>query len=413
MPIKVKDPRTNDYGQAGTLNSAENSPWSNPLDFNQQILPPGKVNYSNLDVNTKTFRAVVSLSRTKGTFQDIQEAINFVNKTFGSGTIFIKKGTYSMSKNLTLYSNIYLLGEDNQTTVLEFNAGQNQILISGVNNVGIERICIRDGYNTKGVIYATNSSIITFRKLNFISNTAGDGSGCDIYLDNATSSVQIIEVSFNTSTNDGSFVKLIGNGVQSWFVENNIVSPLQYCFYADPTATGQGYFLTNYFQDIVLPALYGNFTNANFIGNRTFFTSSPSTQWQADFLLNSSGIVFSGNHFSAGGYGGIRATNATELEITGNRVGASGTNAIKCGSSSQITITSNTIQAPGTAGYDAINLVAGTSVVMTGNYILAVNAYGVNLDTNTKTCVVVGNRIEAGTQTLNNGGAGNIIASNA
>lgn len=53
---------------------------------------------------------------------DIQTAINYVNAN-GGGTVFLKNGTYSPGKSLTMYSNIIIQGQSGASTIIDFGSG--------------------------------------------------------------------------------------------------------------------------------------------------------------------------------------------------------------------------------------------------------------------------------------------------
>ena len=75
------------------------------------------------------FKAIVGPTNTGGVdYTDIQQAINYVNDT-GGGLVFIRAGSYRLLSDLTLYSNVGLVGEDG--TILVSGSGVGTLKIEG------------------------------------------------------------------------------------------------------------------------------------------------------------------------------------------------------------------------------------------------------------------------------------------
>ena len=83
-----------------------------------------------------------------GDFTDIQKAIDYVNG-LGGGTVYIKAGTYNLTTDLIMYSNIHLVGEDTLSTILDF--GNNSLTNGGITAIGTK-------VSTTGDITLTNNS---------------------------------------------------------------------------------------------------------------------------------------------------------------------------------------------------------------------------------------------------------------
>jgi len=64
-------------------------------------------------------------------FDNIQEAIDFVNG-FGGGKVFVKPGVYTLNSDITLYSDVHLVGEDNRSSIVDFDNNSYQIKIVGI-----------------------------------------------------------------------------------------------------------------------------------------------------------------------------------------------------------------------------------------------------------------------------------------
>ena len=98
-----------------------------------EINRPGGINYTNLVSSGRTYTAIVDTSNVGGAFTNIQDAINYVNN-LGGGQIFIKNGTYVLTKLITLYSNIEIVGEDPVNTIIDCNS--NRYYFSAVGTAG-------------------------------------------------------------------------------------------------------------------------------------------------------------------------------------------------------------------------------------------------------------------------------------
>lgn len=90
----------------------------------------GKLNYTNFTKDSKPYVAVVSLSGEKGTFRNIQSAINYASSV-GGGAVFIKNGTYIVDQNITLFDGVSLVGESGSNTIIDFNSQPYQITAQG------------------------------------------------------------------------------------------------------------------------------------------------------------------------------------------------------------------------------------------------------------------------------------------
>ena len=91
---------------------------ANTFSANYQI-PTGGLSYSQINVASRSYVAVVTTSKKQGTFDNIQDAINYVNSV-GGGLILIKAGTYVPLTNLVLPNNIELIGEGATDTIIDF-----------------------------------------------------------------------------------------------------------------------------------------------------------------------------------------------------------------------------------------------------------------------------------------------------
>ncbi|HUV42312.1 MAG TPA: right-handed parallel beta-helix repeat-containing protein [Patescibacteria group bacterium] len=137
------------------------------------------INYSiyNFKVNpaARVFKAIVA-EGGEGDFRTIQEAIDYAD-LFGGGQVFIKAGTYDITSDLILYSNIQLIGEDDDTVILDFGESDAQVLIAGSvgnykRNITLEKINFKDGENEDGLIWITYVDNVTIEGCKFTHSAA-------------------------------------------------------------------------------------------------------------------------------------------------------------------------------------------------------------------------------------------------
>lgn len=99
-------------------------------------------------------------------YTDIQEAIDYIY-SLGGGTVFVKKGTYTITENMTIYSNIRLLGEDfNDTTVVMPNPSSTTYYKLDTPTPD------RTIYSTGTITVTTNSTTVTGSGTSWIGNLA-------------------------------------------------------------------------------------------------------------------------------------------------------------------------------------------------------------------------------------------------
>ena len=104
------------------------------------------VNYSIYNIKTnpaaRVYKAIVSTG-VEGDFTTLQAAIDWAN-LYGGGTVFIKAGIYVLNADLVLYSNIKLLGEDQDLTILDFQGGEYTIYAQGTSGTHKRNIELQD-----------------------------------------------------------------------------------------------------------------------------------------------------------------------------------------------------------------------------------------------------------------------------
>ena len=139
----------------------------------------------------RTYQMIVDIDGG-GDTDDIQTAINTVH-AMGGGKILIKNGTYNLTSNLTLYSNIDLIGDDKTDTILDFGTNEYSIIINGKYDVVVNNLTVQNtpyfafdlndcnslninsinisncgtGFNLSGYIKNSNFENLTFNSMDY------------------------------------------------------------------------------------------------------------------------------------------------------------------------------------------------------------------------------------------------------
>lgn len=101
----------------------------------------------NFEGNDGTFRGnleIGGLSITIDTSDNIQNTINYL-RGLGGGIIYLKNGTYTLTSDLTLYSNIYLFGTNRNSTILDFVDNTKSVLVQGSSAYSSGTVSINNG----------------------------------------------------------------------------------------------------------------------------------------------------------------------------------------------------------------------------------------------------------------------------
>ena len=157
---------------------------------------------SNLEAKSRSNRRVVVSVGTSldgnTDFTDIQNAIDYV-KNKGSGTVFIKDGIHTLSADLILKSNVKLLGESRNSTILDFDGGD-FLVKSTQNNFFIENLSIINSTDANGALYLASISAIRMTGVTIAGSTRGlNLTGC--------SDVLLLDIAIEDCGSDG--LKLI------------------------------------------------------------------------------------------------------------------------------------------------------------------------------------------------------------
>ena len=311
--------------------------------------------------NRPVYRAIVGNSRFGTDFTDIQRAIDKVN-ALGGGSILLRAGTYIVRSDLTLYSNIRLVGEDPYTTFLDFNSDNKIINIVGedsttnlIKNVGLfgltltnRRAILTVGDDT--AIYMNNAENILIENCIFTDNWNVDR-GYDIFGNDSCALVRVLNNKFISS---GNGVGITGN---DWKIDNN------------------------YFYDAKGYCLTGSANRINIINN-----AFDSCNQNIFYIGNSNYIDIIGNnianHLSTRGITSEAGNTTDYVTISGNVIagGSDSGDAIYVGSAShRWAITGNIIRGWGGDGVETHNTSYGVTV--TGNAITNNTGYGVRTGT--------------------------------
>ena len=184
-----------------------------------------------LSPSTRTVKAFCDAGGA-AEFERIQDAIDYVHGE-GGGKIFIKKGTYTPTATIILYSNVELEGEDKDTTILDFSGKSfHGITITGtveadIVNVRIRELTIKEVNETATNygIYIRYADNIEIERCYFTENRneGFDSSRGDIKIglnvsDRTTSNIAVSDC---VAENSGNFVEAYGTS--RIYVRNNLV----------------------------------------------------------------------------------------------------------------------------------------------------------------------------------------------
>jgi len=119
------------------------------------------ISYSiyNIKMNpaARIYKAIVGYG-FEADFTTLQAAIDWSN-LYNGGTVFVKKGTYTITDDIVLYNNIEIEGEDNDTVIFDFNSGAYQFKLIGTSgthkkNCWLRNIQIKNSRKgTDGAVY--------------------------------------------------------------------------------------------------------------------------------------------------------------------------------------------------------------------------------------------------------------------
>lgn len=335
------------------------------------------------------------------TSEGIQVAIDYANN-LGGGTVRIRNGTYIISTDIILYSNIALIGEDQDNTIIDFNATDYQIKCVGTSgthksNISIKNIQMRGRRATSSILGSMGALRLLFtdnvsiEKCYFTDNWDGLSSvGLDI------------EIGDNGNTHRSYFINECqfvdsGDGLLMLPTSDSLVSGCSFrgCLgTAIQAGVGQDFrILGNSFSDCE-GAIFRNGYHAD-----------RSDLYYMSFTNN---VIV--DHKSDGIVGG----SINYCTFTGNVFrGTTGSgDAFKGGSSFNANVISGNVIT--NFDGDGIDINTGDENVITGNNIQDNGAYGVTLISGSNNNAVVGNVIRNNTSgATNDAGTGNVITNNS
>lgn len=292
-------------------------------------------------------QSILSIDNT----QDIQDAINTVSNT-GGGTLYLKGGTYNLSSNISIPSNVIMQGVGSGGTILDFGGAAYQVRVVGSSGAHIQSPAIKG-------ITVQNSSIEGIR-IDYVDNFLGNDIECNdcskgIYATN----VSIFNINIYSSDSCGTGIEIDTCSVMT--LNNQSVS----------VSTSAGGFI---------------FTN---VDNATFINSSTESGTGVGILLDTCSD-FTLDSFSVTGMSGIGISlNGTSIM-----------------SASSGTITNN--------GSDGIKLVNTLNCQFVTSNINTNGGYGVNITSagSQKNLFAINDFSSNSSGAMNNSGTSTLIRSN-
>lgn len=389
------------------------------FDVTHQI-PAGGINYTNLTASSRAATAVISLSGEKGTFKDIQAAINYVN-SLGGGRILVLPGTYTITQSIMLYGDIILEGLSTADCIFDFNSTTFNLSASSVSDITISRLTFKNCHNVlTGTIYLNTVTRADINHCAFEANTPGSGTGYDIY----ATLPRFVKVSFCLSTSSGGFYYSDNASRINEVSFNDIQSPTGYVFGAGTTGNGGGatIYSNNNAASPVKSAVNGRFVTGVF-QNNTLNAGGSSLTETLFVVTSSNNLRLIGNFFVVGSSSaqiGLDITSSNYISLVGNYVEAAlNSNPVALLTSCDTAFfNGNTIRAYASgSGIDGIKLVSTDNCVVTGNAVYGVGlgtSYGVNISNAAcENTVVVGNTLFGITADTLDNGTGSVIANNS
>jgi hypothetical protein len=318
---------------------------------------------------SRTYKAVVDRAGY-GDNDDIQDAIDYVHG-LGGGAIFIKKNTYTLTDDLILYSDIHLIGEDDDDCILDFNS-----LAKGIKAVG------NGGGRLKNIILNSlkvqNSKISSGSGVLFQNVDDADVLGCKFTGNDIGSPNTSFDIYLATCNR----------------IRIEDCHSYSSCQFMSSSYANVIKVLYNHIEDCRLSGIEfgignGNWANFNYIdtpGHRGIDVNAGST-WQ---LIGNIILEWVNHGINIGGasdtFDGIIEGNHLEengeeyLTKHGIEIGAHSNNGLR--------IIGNRINA--TSG-DGINFIQGTKAVIVGNRINAGRDYGIHLCEDVQNSEVIAN----------------------
>lgn len=406
-------------------------PYVTAYDFDvTHQIPQGGINYTNLTPASRAYTAVISLSGEKGTFKEIQAALNYVNSV-GGGRVLILPGTYTITQSLTMYGDTFLEGLSARDCILDFNNSTfNLSTVTSASNITISSLTFKNCRNTtSGTIFLDTALQVTIENCLFNNNKNGSNVGYDIFAD-APTNVHVEKcISEDAATfyyaDDSGFY---GNTSFNTVRNNLVIDAANVAIQGGTTASvlggggGNTVYSGNTFTDGIKSVFSGQFPKAVISDNNLYWGSAVLTQVAMDFNDRSYNLRIVGNHIEAGrgGHVAIDIDTCNFITIIGNTITGeeASTPIILLTGTQKATITGNVVSNNNTiSGMDGIKLVSADDTIITGNVVRLNNSgtsYAVNIsNANCDRTVVVGNGLGSNTSDVNDAGTSSTVANNA
>ncbi len=383
--------------------------------------PLGKINYTHLTASSRTYSAIVSLSREKGTFLSIQEAINYVNN-LGGGTVFIRNGTYYVGNDLTLYSRVSLIGESFGGVIIVFT-GAYSLKGTGSSVYSTGTVDITKGTTAlvgNGTSWAANvTSAHTIVLNKFPYSIASVDSDTGITLSSKYAGTTLSGATYVSAVyiSGNKVENIIISGTSTHGVNFSYVDlPLLYFVYASAVG-GNGFRFTNCLRTSLELCIADGCGNSGIYaantyllnGNRAIMTNNASHGFEGDDVANMIFVSSPSDNNTTNGFNIINSTKYTLDVCEGAR---NGTHGLYTSASSYGQINEGGYDANGTDGVridansDFNNVV---SVEATGNGGFGVKINSADCTANIVALSQLGGNIGGNTS---DGGTGSIIVNN-
>ena len=142
----------------------------------------------NMAPSTRTVKAFADAGGA-AEFERIEDAIGYVNG-LGGGTVHVKPGTYYITANLNMPSNVNLIGEDPTDCILDFGSAAYSIridgtLVGGRRDVHFENLTFQNCYDyLEGALYFKSAPDCSVENCRFTNNwDVGNSRGREITVD--------------------------------------------------------------------------------------------------------------------------------------------------------------------------------------------------------------------------------------
>ena len=338
----------------------------------------------------RAFKFIVDAAG-EGDYTTIQPAIDAANAV-GGGRILIKAGTYVQNTDLVLYSNIELIGEDDDVSIIDFNHTAYGVRIGGESanykrNIKLTNLTIKGSRkNSEGAVYLWYVQDSSISECYFTDN---NGDSITWLPDVDGYNTRRILLFRNRHIESPVAVSIVSS--QEWRVEFSTIK----------NATISSPYNAIYLSDVSDIRILENILDTEF------------TQYGIK-AESSSRIIIKSNYFRWPYTYGIYFSECNNSIITGNILygGTSYTDyGIYLTASNKNIISNNWLD---TMSADGIFLVNSDHNTINGNYVAASGGWGINIsDAACDYTLVISNQLRANTSGgVQNLGTGSVVAYN-